>query len=243
MLKRFFDFFLSLIGLLLFSPLLLICLLLIWLQDFDSPFYIALRVGKDGKMFQMVKLRTMVVHADKSGIDSTSTDDKRITFIGQTIRRFKIDELTQLWNVFLGQMSLVGPRPQVERDVNIYTSEERHLLDVRPGITDFASIVFADEGSILAGRVDPDLAYNQLIRPWKSRLGLLYVRHRTLWIDFKLIVATILAVLARNKALQMTCKMLVYLDVDHELLTVCSRNTELSPAPPPGADEIVQSRT
>ena len=196
MLKRCFDFFLSLIGLLLFSPLLLICLLLIWLQDFHSPFYIAPRVGKDGKMFPMVKLRTMVVHADKSGVDSTSTDDKRITFVGQTIRRFKIDELTQLWNVFLGQMSLVGPRPQVERDVNIYTSEERHLLDVRPGITDFASIVFADEGSILAGRVDPDLAYNQLIRPWKSRLGLLYVRHRTLWIDFKLIVATIIAVLA-----------------------------------------------
>ena len=243
MLKRFFDFFLALIGLLLFSPLLLICLLLIWLQDFHDPFYIAPRVGKDGKIFPMVKLRTMVVHADKSGVDSTSMDDKRITFVGQTIRRFKIDELTQLWNVFLGQMSLVGPRPQVERDVNIYTSEERHLLDVRPGITDFASIVFADEGSILAGRVDPDLAYNQLIRPWKSRLGLLYVRHRTLWIDFKLIVATILAVLARNKALQMVCKMLVHLDADHELLTICSRNTELNPAPPPGADEIVQSRT
>ena len=191
----------------------------------------------------MVKLRTMVVHADKSGVDSTSMDDKRITFVGQTIRRFKIDELTQLWNVFLGQMSLVGPRPQVERDVNIYTSKERHLLDVRPGITDFASIIFADEGSILAGRVDPDLAYNQLIRPWKSRLGLLYVRHRTIWIDFKLIVATIIAILARNKALQMVCKMLVYLDADHELLTVCYRNTELTPAPPPGADDIVQSRT
>ena len=243
MLKRLFDFFLALIGLLLFSPLLLICLLLIWLQDFHDPFYIAPRVGKDGKIFPMVKLRTMVVHADKYGVDSTSMDDKRITFVGQTVRRFKIDELTQLWNVFLGQMSLVGPRPQVERDVNIYTSEERHLLDVRPGITDFASIVFADEGSILAGRVDPDLAYNQLIRPWKSRLGLLYVRNRTLWIDFKLIVATILAVLARNKALQMVCKMLVHLDADQELLTICSRNTELNPAPPPGADEIVQSRT
>ena len=243
MLKRFFDFLLAVLGLLLFSPFLLICLLLIWLQDFHSPFYIALRVGKDGKMFSMVKLRTMVVNADKSGVDSTSTDDKRITFIGQTIRRFKIDELTQLWNVFLGQMSLVGPRPQVEKDVDIYTSEERHLLDVRPGITDFASIVFADEGSILAGRVDPDLAYNQLIRPWKSRLGLLYARHRTLWIDIKLIVATILAVLARNKALQMVHKILVHLDADHELLTVCLRNTELTAAPPPGADEIVQSWT
>ena len=108
----------------------------------------------------MVKLRTMVVHADKSGVDSTSTDDKRITFVGQTIRRFKIDELTQLWNVFLGQMSLVGPRPQLERDVNIYTSEERHLLDVRPGITDIVSIVIADEGSILASRVDTEREYN-----------------------------------------------------------------------------------
>jgi lipopolysaccharide/colanic/teichoic acid biosynthesis glycosyltransferase len=243
LLKRFFDIFLSVIGLLLFSPLLFFCILLIWLQDFHSPFYIAPRIGKNGKIFPMIKLRTMVVHADKSGVDSTSMDDKRITFVGQSIRRFKIDELTQLWNVFLGQMSLVGPRPQVERDVNIYTSEERLLLDVRPGITDFASIVFADEGSILAGRVDPDLAYNQLIRPWKSRLGLLYVRHRTLWIDFKLIVATILVVLERNKALQMVCKMLVHLDADHELLTVCSRNTELNPTPPPGADEIVQSRT
>ena len=134
-------------------------------------------------------------------------------------------------------------RDRVERDVNIYTFEERHLLDVRPGITDFASIVFADEGSILAGRVDPDLAYNQLIRPWKSRLGLLYVRHRTLWIDFKLIVATIIAILARNKALQMVCKMLIDLDADQELLTICLRNTELTPAPPPGADDIVQSRT
>jgi len=194
-------------------------------------------------MFPMVKLRTMVVNADKSGVDSTSTDDKRITSFGQTIRRFKIDELTQLWNVSLGQMSLVGPRPQVERDVDIYTSEERHLLDLRPGITDFASIVFADEGSILAGRVDPDLAYNQLIRPWKSRLGLLYACHRTLWIDIKLIVATILAVLARNKALRMVHKMLIDLDADHELLTVCLRNTELTAAPPPGTDEIVQSRT
>ena len=191
----------------------------------------------------MVKLRTMVVHADKSGVDSTSMDDKRITFVGQSIRRFKIDELTQLWNVFLGQMSLVGPRPQVERDVNIYTFEERHLLDVQPGITDFASIIFADEGSILAGRVDPDLAYNQLIRPWKSRLGLLYIRHRTIWIDFKLIVATIIAILARNKALQMVCKMLVDLNADQELLTICLRNTELTPAPPPGADDIIQSRT
>ena len=243
MLKRFFDFFLALIGLLLFSPLLLICLLLIWLQDFHDPFYIAPRVGKDGKIFPMVKLRTMVVHADNSGVDSTSTDDKRITFVGQTIRRFKIDELTQLWNVFLGQMSLVGPRPQVQRDVDIYTSEEQHLLDVRPGITDFASIVFADEGSILNGRVDPDLAYNQLIRPWKSRLGLLYTRHRTLWIDIKLIIATILTVFTRNKSLQMVHKILVHLDADHDLLTVCLRNTELTPTPPPGADEIVQSRT
>jgi len=242
LLKRFFDLLVGFFGLLLFSPLLLIFLFLIWLQDFRSPFYIASRVGKDGKIFPMVKLRTMVVRADKSGVDSTAADDKRITFVGRIIRRYKIDELTQLWNVALGQMSLVGPRPQVERDVAIYTSEERHLLDVRPGITDFSSIVFADEGAILAGSVDPDLAYNQLIRPWKSRLGLLYTYQRTFWMDIKLIVATILAVLDREKALQMVHKMLIYIEADNELVMVCLRSNELTPTPPPGAGEIVQSR-
>ena len=150
----------------------------------------------------MVKLRTMVVNADNTGVDSTASDDARITPVGQIIRRYKMDELTQLWNVLIGQMSLVGPRPQVKRDVDIYTDIEKNLLSIRPGITDFSSIVFADESDILTGMEDPDLAYNQLIRPWKSRLGLIYAEQRTLWIDIKLIVATVMSVIARNKALK-----------------------------------------
>src|SRR5207247_4709716 len=102
------------------------------------------------------------------------------------IRRYKLDELAQLWNVLKGDMSLVGPRPQVQRDVNLYTEEEYHLFDVKPGITDFSSIVFSDEGDILKGSSNPDLRYNQLIRPWKSRLGLFYARHHNFWIDLKL---------------------------------------------------------
>ena len=109
----------------------------------------------------------MKINADKSGVDSTSNKDPRITGIGRFIRKYKIDELSQLFNVFLGSMSLVGPRPNVKRDTDLYTSLEKDLFLAKPGITDFSSIVFADEGDILEGHLDPDLAYNQLIRPWK----------------------------------------------------------------------------
>ena len=147
--KRVFDIGFSLFGLLLMSPVLLLFMFLVWIQDYHYPFYIAPRVGRRGKIFQAVKLRSMVVGADKTGVDSTSTEDKRITWIGHIIRRYKLDEFPQLWNVLKGDMSLVGPRPNVEREVTLYTEEERHLLDVRPGITDLASIVFSDEGKII----------------------------------------------------------------------------------------------
>ncbi len=190
----------------------------------------------------MVKLRTMVVNADNTGVDSTASDDARITPVGQIIRRYKMDELTQLWNVLIGQMSLVGPRPQVKRDVDIYTDIEKNLLSIRPGITDFSSIVFADESDILTGMEDPDLAYNQLIRPWKSRLGLIYAEQRTLWIDIKLIVATVMSVIARNKALKTVHNVLKKICNDDEVLVISLRNSELVPSPPPGADDIVQQR-
>ena len=137
MLKRVIDIFFSGIGLLLFSPLLIIVSIIVFLQDFNNPLYIAPRVGRDRKQFMMVKLRSMIVFADKSGVDSTSQDDKRITWIGKFIRKCKLDEITQLWNVLIGDMSLVGPRPNVQRDVDIYTRKEIHLLDLRHGITDF----------------------------------------------------------------------------------------------------------
>ena len=128
----------------------------------------------------MLKFRTMIPDAWKSGVNSTAAGDRRITRVGALLRKAKLDELPQLWNVLKGDMSLVGPRPQVRAETDLYTSEERRMHSIRPGVTDLASIVFADEGEILAGSADPDLLYNQIIRPWKSRLALLYVDRRTL---------------------------------------------------------------
>ena len=190
----------------------------------------------------MVKLRSMIVDADKSRIDSTARGDERITRVGRVIRKFKLDELSQLWNVLIGDMSLVGPRPQVESDVQLYTQLERRLLDVRPGITDFASIVFADEGDILEGAPDPDLRYNQLIRPWKSRLGLHYIGSRSFFLDVRLIFVTILNVFSSRRALAAVAVMLEKTGAEPSLIAVARRNDPLVPAPPPGADEIVRTR-
>jgi len=241
-LKRLLDLVLSITGLMIASPVLLPVMLLVWIQDYKSPFYIASRVGKAERAFDMVKLRSMVANADKSGVDSTGANDSRITPVGQFIRRYKLDELTQLWNVMKGEMSLVGPRPNVPRETALYTTEEMVLLSVRPGITDFASIVFSDEGDILKDKSDPDLAYNQLIRPWKSRLGLIYIENSSLWIDLQLIFFTVIAVFSREIALNWVHGCLRGLQVDDKVLKVSRRNIELEPFPPPGADQVVTSR-
>jgi lipopolysaccharide/colanic/teichoic acid biosynthesis glycosyltransferase len=199
-------------------------------------------VGKGEKLFNMVKLRSMVKNADKSGVDSTSANDMRITRVGHLIRKYKLDEITQLWNVLIGDMSLVGPRPNVKRETDLYTTEEKKLLSVRPGITDISSIVFADEGDILKDAADPDIAYNQLIRPYKSRLGILYVEHAGLWLDIRLVFLTALAILDRQKALTGVQRILAELRCDPDLAHVARRAEPLLPAPPPGATEIVQTR-
>jgi len=218
-------------------------MILVWLQDFHSPFYVAQRVAKDGGSFWMVKLRSMVVNADKSGVDSTSLNDARITSIGQFIRKFKLDELTQLWNVLKGDMSLVGPRPNVKRETDLYTTAEKELLSVKPGITDFSSIVFSDEGDILKDSKDPDIDYNQLIRPWKSRLSLLYIKHQSLWLDFSLIFLTAVAIVSRKKALKGVHKLLVIIHAPEDVVCVAKREDKLVPSPPPGSDSIVKVRS
>ena len=240
--KRLIDLLAAFSGLIVISPLLLVVIIKVWMQDYKSPFYIASRVGKDGKEFNMVKLRSMVINESGSGPDSTSANDNRITPIGHFIRKFKLDELSQLYNVMLGDMSLVGPRPNVKRETDLYTSLERNLLSVRPGITDFASIVFSDEGEILQNQEDPDLAYNQLIRPWKSRLGLIYIERRSLLLDIQLILVTLLGIISKQKALNWVVKQLVELGVEQNVLDAASRQQELLPFPPPGADEIVLRR-
>lgn len=237
--KRLFDVVSSLISLLVMSPVLIVFIFLIWRQDYKSPFYIASRVGRFGRFFKMVKLRSMVANADKSGVNSTSGDDMRITRVGHLIRRYKLDEFSQLWNVLIGQMSLVGPRPQVEQDVNLYTNEERHLLDARPGITDLASIVFSDEGAILEGSENPDLRYNQVIRPWKSRLGLLYINKRTFLVDIYIILLTIAAILSRPLALKGVQGILKSWNADERLIKIARREEPLYSYPPPGLNEAV----
>ena len=243
MLKRIVDILGSFVGLIASAPLLLPVMYLVWRQDRHSPFYVAPRMGMNESEFKMVKLRSMIVNADASGVDSTGSADSRITPVGYFIRRYKLDELTQLWNVLIGDMSLVGPRPNVKRETDLYTSEEKKLLTVRPGITDFASIVFSDEGDILKDKADPDIAYNQLIRPWKSRLGLMYVEASDLSLDLQLIVLTIVAIIDRPRALRGVNKLLVKQSAPKDLVAVALRNTDLSPAPPPGSGKVVTSRS
>ncbi len=240
--KRIIDVLLSTLGLFFLIPILIPIMFLIWRQDKSSPFYIADRVGKNGKTFRMVKLRSMVVNADKSGVDSTSNNDQRITPIGQFIRSYKLDEIVQLWNVLRGEMSLVGPRPNVMSETDLYTDIEKKLIEVKPGITDIASIVFADEGSILENKSDPDISYNQLIRPWKSRLGLFYIENRNTFGDLKIIFLTIIGQLSRSAALRMISKWVLKKKGHEELAQICLREKPLTPSPPPGSNQIVTSR-
>ncbi len=238
MAKRLFDILVSFFGLLFLSPFLLLFMLLIWLQDYCHPFYIAPRARARGRTFNMVKLRSMVKNADKLGGASTAANDRRITWVGKLIRKTKFDEVPQLWNVLVGEMSLVGPRPQVMRDVGLYTEEEYHLFDARPGITDFASIVFSDEGDILRGAENPDLKYNQVIRPWKSRLGLFYTQHQSVFVDLQLIALTVCAILSRPTALRGIVALLTRLGADSQLIRAASRVDPLLPHPPPGMDTV-----
>jgi lipopolysaccharide/colanic/teichoic acid biosynthesis glycosyltransferase len=238
MAKRLFDIIASLLGLLVLWPFLLLFMLLIWLQDFCSPFYIAPRARRRNETFNMIKLRSMVKNADKKGGASTAANDRRITWVGRLIRKTKFDEVPQLWNVLVGDMSLVGPRPQVMRDVALYTDEECRLFAARPGITDFASIVFSDEGDILKGSDNPDLKYNQVIRPWKSRLGLFYAKHQSVRLDLQLIMLTVVAIISKPSAMSGVQRLLRRLGCDEQIISVVKRTKVLVPWAPPGATDV-----
>lgn len=190
MMKRTFDIFLSTLGLIILTPILLWIAWLIRHEDGGPVFYRGERVGLHGKLFRIFKFRTMVVNADKIGGPSTPDDDPRITGIGRKLRRHKLDELPQLFNVFLGDMSLVGPRPEVKYYTDMFTAAEKTILSVRPGITDWASIWNPDEGSILAGASDPEAAYLELIRPNKVKLQLKYVREQYFATDLQILWET-----------------------------------------------------
>lgn len=194
MLKRLFDFVLATIGIFVLAPVLAFIAVAIKLTSKGPVFYRGERVGRGGRLFRIFKYRTMVVDAEKLGGSSTPEDDPRITRVGGFLRRYKLDELPQLFNVWSGEMSFVGPRPQVAWAVEKYSPEERLLLTVRPGITDPASLRFPNEGEILKGAADPDKAYWELIHPEKMRLSLDYVRNSSLALDVRLILQTIRAI-------------------------------------------------
>jgi lipopolysaccharide/colanic/teichoic acid biosynthesis glycosyltransferase len=188
--KRLFDILLSGIGLVIISPLLLI--VAIWIK-LDSPgpiFYRQVRVGRYNKDFRIFKFRSMRIGSDKGSLVTIGGRDPRITRSGYFIRKFKIDELPQLINVLVGDMSLVGPRPEVRHYVNYWTEEQMHVLDVRPGITDPASIKFRNENELLAQAEDPEKYYIEVIMQEKIKLYLDYVKKNSLWYDIKLIFQT-----------------------------------------------------
>jgi len=199
-LKRWLDVVLAGLGGLTLAPVWLTIVVVMKLQDRGPVLYRGPRVGRNGQVFHMCKFRTMVIDADRLGGPSTPDDDPRITKSGIFLRRHKLDEIPQLLNVLRGEMSIVGPRPQVLSDVERYSDAERRLLDVRPGITDWASIRFRDEGVILAGHADPDLAYDELIRPEKIRLGLEYVDRLSLRTDIRILIATVKALRPERRA-------------------------------------------
>lgn len=192
MAKRLFDIVFSLFGLSALAPVFLFIIFLIKKEDNGPVFYAGTRAGKGGKNFKMLKFRTMVINADKIGGPSTANDDPRITKIGKFLRKCKLDEIPQLINVLRGEMSFVGPRPEVPFYVNMFSEEEKKILSVRPGITDWASLWNSDEGAILAGSSDPEKDYMEKIRPEKIRLQLKYVREHSFFTDILIIFKTLL---------------------------------------------------
>jgi lipopolysaccharide/colanic/teichoic acid biosynthesis glycosyltransferase len=238
---KFIDILLCPILILILFPIILLVGLIVYMEDKNSPFYISKRVGKDGKPFSLYKFRSMVLNPNPT-VDSTSNNDLRITKVGRFIRRHKLDELPQLFNVMFGDMSLVGPRPNVQREVNQYTKAEMRLLEVKPGMTDFCSVIFSDLGIILAKHCDADLAYNQLVRHWKGQYGLFYVQKRTFLIDLVILFLTAVVLVSRDTALKLTHTYLKKIGAPNEIVEMSLRRTILVPLPPLGATQIVINR-
>jgi len=193
--KRAMDIVISGGALLVIWPVLLLIALAIKIDDPGPVFYRQVRVGRGGKAFRIFKFRTMVVDADKKGLAITVGKDNRITRMGAFLRKTKLDELAQLLNVFAGEMSFVGPRPEVQKYVDLYTPYQRQVLLVRPGITDYASIAYRNENDLLAGAEDPERMYIDTIMPDKIELNMKYLREISPLADIRLIFGTIAAII------------------------------------------------
>jgi len=197
--KRGLDFICSLIGLVLLSPLMTVIAIATRFSSRGPVIYRGPRIGLNGRHFDVLKFRTMVVNADRMGGSCTADDDVRITGIGRWLRKTKFDELPQLINVLLGQMSLVGPRPELARFTDTYNVHERRVLEVKPGITDLATLWDSDEGAVLAGEQDPEQVYREKILPMKLKLQLEYLENASFWFDLRILFRT--AILVGKRAL------------------------------------------
>ena len=191
------DILFSFLGLLFLSPLFVVVALWIILDNPGPVFYCQQRVGKDNKDFGLLKFRSMRVGADKMSLITIGDRDPRVTRAGYYIRKFKLDELPQLWNVLIGDMSLVGPRPEVRRYVDLYTPEQQKVLSVRPGITDYASIEYIDENRLLAQSIDPDKTYIEDIVPAKIALNMRYIEHQSVGEYIKIIFLTLTKIIRK----------------------------------------------
>ena len=199
--KYCFDLVSSLTGLVLLSPLFVVIAVWIRVDSAGPVFFRQVRVGRHGRPFRIFKFRTMSADAEARGRTITVGDDPRITRAGRFLRKFKLDELPQLFNVIRGEMSLVGPRPEVPRYVEFYPEEIRtQVLSIRPGITDIASILYKDENTVLAGAADPEATYVNVVLPEKLKHYVRYVSERSLWLDFKIVMMTLREIFRRGES-------------------------------------------
>jgi lipopolysaccharide/colanic/teichoic acid biosynthesis glycosyltransferase len=199
MFKRCFDLLFSLLGLALLFPFLLVIVALVKLDSAGPAFYIQERIGKHGSVFRLVKFRTMHINADRLAAITVGARDRRITRAGFYLRKFKLDELPQLINVLVGDMSFVGPRPELKKFVDLYSEDQRRVLLVRPGITDPASIKFRHENELLEGREDPIRYYVDVIMPQKLAMNLDYIRRQSIASDLKVMLSTAFSIFKREK--------------------------------------------
>lgn len=195
MAKRVFDLLFSVIGLVAITPVMIILAFIITIDSKGGVFYKQVRIGKNQKPFSLYKFRSMRTDADKKGLLTVGNNDSRITKIGYYLRKYKLDELPQLINVLFGNMSFVGPRPEVEKYVKLYNQEQLMVFNVKPGITDWASIKYVNENEILAKSSQPEKTYIEEIMPAKLKLNLEYVKHNNVFVDIKIILLTIKAII------------------------------------------------
>lgn len=195
MLKRIFDFLFALIGILILLPLFILISVFIKVDSSEPIFYKQIRVGKNNKDFKLLKFRTMASGSDKKGLITVGNNDSRITKPGAFLRKYKLDELPQLINVLIGDMSLVGPRPEVRKYVSLYTEKQLNVLSVKPGITDIASIKLSNENELLKGQDEPEKFYIETIMPEKLELNLEYINKMSFFYDLRLILMTIQKIL------------------------------------------------